>query len=69
MLFPLAVIIRVVLDNLNTQTPATLYQTVKPAEDQRILSRYDFLEEPYKLAGRSQKKGKHSPVLSPPVLQ
>lgn len=41
-LFPMAVMIRVVLDNLNTHTPAALYQTFEPAEARRILSRLEF---------------------------
>ncbi|HEY9833278.1 MAG TPA: IS630 family transposase [Stenomitos sp.] len=41
-LFPLAVMIRLVLDNLNTHTPAALYQTFEPAEARRILSKLEF---------------------------
>ncbi len=40
--FPLAVLIRVVLDNLNTHTPAALYQTFPPEEARRILSKLEF---------------------------
>lgn len=41
-LFPLASLIHVVLDNLNTHTPAALYQTFEPQEARRILSRLQF---------------------------
>jgi transposase len=36
-LFPFAQVIHVVLDNLNTHTPAALYQTFVPQEVKRIL--------------------------------
>lgn len=41
-LFPCATLIQVVLDNLNTHTPAALYQTFAPAEARRILSKLQF---------------------------
>ena len=37
--FPDALMIRVVLDNLNTHTPAALYQRFPPQEARRILSK------------------------------
>ena len=40
--FPHAEIIRVVLDNLNTHTPASLYVAFPPAEARRILSKLEF---------------------------
>ncbi len=40
--FPFALLIRVVLDNLNTHTPAALYQTFPPEEARRILSKLEF---------------------------
>lgn len=40
--FPHAEKIRVVLDNLNTHTSASLYATFPPAEARRILSRLEF---------------------------
>jgi hypothetical protein len=40
--FPHAQKIRVVLDNLNTHTPASLYMTFPPAEARRILSKLEF---------------------------
>lgn len=40
--FPQAQLIRVVQDNLNTHTPAALYETFKPAEAKRILKRLEF---------------------------
>lgn len=41
-LFPFATIIRVVLDNLSTHTPAALYQTFDPTEARRILNKLEF---------------------------
>lgn len=41
-LFPEAVRIHLVLDNLNTHTPAALYQTFPPQEALRILSKLEF---------------------------
>lgn len=41
-LFPLKSLIHVVLDNLNTHTPAALYQTFEPQEARRILNRLQF---------------------------
>lgn len=35
-------VIRIVLDNLNTHTPAALYEAFKPAEAKRILNRLEF---------------------------
>lgn len=40
--FPQASVISVVLDNLNTHTPAALYATFPPAEACRIVRRLDF---------------------------
>ena len=40
--FPHAEVIRVVLDNLNTHTPAALYDAFDPAEARRILRKLDF---------------------------
>jgi hypothetical protein len=40
--FPHAEKIRVVLDNLNTHTPASLYTAFPPAEARRILSKLEF---------------------------
>jgi DDE superfamily endonuclease len=40
--FPDAALISVVLDNLNTHTPAALYATFAPAEACRILRKLDF---------------------------
>ena len=40
--FPEAEVIRVVQDNLNTHTPATLYEAFEPAEAKRILERLEF---------------------------
>ncbi len=41
-LFPEAKRIVVVLDNLNTHTPASLYEAFEPAEAKRILDRLEF---------------------------
>jgi len=40
--FPQAAVISVVLDNLNTHTPAALYATFPPAEAWRILRKLEF---------------------------
>ena len=40
--FPQAAVIRVVLDNLNTHTPAALYETFVPEEARRITRRLEF---------------------------
>lgn len=40
--FPEAQVIRVVLDNLNTHTPAALYEVFPAAEARRIASRLEF---------------------------
>jgi hypothetical protein len=41
-LFPDAQIIRLVNDNLNTHSPASLYEAFEPAEAKRILDRLEF---------------------------
>lgn len=40
--FPDVEVIRVVLDNLNTHTPAALYEAFAPAEARRILKQLEF---------------------------
>lgn len=40
--FPEAEVIRVVLDNLSTHTPAALYQTFPPEEARRLMRRLEF---------------------------
>jgi transposase len=40
--FPRAHKIRIVLDNLNTHTPAALYETFRPSEARRILRSLEF---------------------------
>jgi hypothetical protein len=40
--YPEAEVIRIVVDNLNTHTPAALYETFPPAEAHRILQRLEF---------------------------
>jgi hypothetical protein len=40
--FPQAETIRVVMDNLNTHTPASLYAAFPPAEARRVLSKLEF---------------------------
>jgi hypothetical protein len=40
--YPHAEVIRVVLDNLNTHKPASLYETFVPEEARRILKRLEF---------------------------
>jgi hypothetical protein len=44
--YPEAEVIRIVVDNLNTPTPASLYETFAPAEAQRILRRWGFHHTP-----------------------
>lgn len=44
--FPRAEVIRVVLDNLNTHSPASLYEAFAPAEAKRILDRLEFHHTP-----------------------
>ena len=44
--FPQAQLISVVLDNLNTHTPAALYKTFAPAEARRIIRKLDFRYTP-----------------------
>lgn len=44
--FPQATLISVVLDNLNTHTPAALYETFAPAEARRLLQKLDFRYTP-----------------------
>jgi len=40
--YPEAEVIRLVVDNLNTHTPAALYESFPPAEAHRILQRLEF---------------------------
>src|ERR687884_214408 len=40
--YPEAAVIRVVLDNLNTHPPASLYEAFPPAEARRILRKLEF---------------------------
>jgi hypothetical protein len=44
--YPQAKLIRVVLDNLNTHRPASLYEGFAPAEARRILKRLEFHHTP-----------------------
>lgn len=44
--YPHADTIRVVLDNLNTHTPAALYEAFEPAEARRIVRRMEFHHTP-----------------------
>jgi hypothetical protein len=44
--FPKAQVISGVLDNVNTHTPAALYETFAPAEARRILRKLDFRSTP-----------------------
>ena len=45
--FPDAEVIRVVWDNLNTHTPAALYEAFPPAEARCILRKLDFPYTPH----------------------
>ena len=40
--YPNAEVIRVVLDNLNTHTPAALYRTFAPEEARRLTQKLEF---------------------------
>jgi len=44
--YPEAEVIRVVVDNLNTHTPAALYEPFPPAEAHRLLQRLEFHSTP-----------------------
>jgi hypothetical protein len=44
--YPHADVIRVVLDNLNTHTPAALYEAFEPAEARRIVRKLEFHHTP-----------------------
>lgn len=44
--FPEAERIRVVLDNLNTHTPAALYEAFEPAEARRLVEKLEFIYTP-----------------------
>jgi hypothetical protein len=40
--YPQAEVIGVVLDNLNTHSPASLYEAFAPAEAERLAQRFEF---------------------------
>jgi hypothetical protein len=44
--FPEAEMIRVVLDNLNTHTPAALYEAFEPSEARRLVEKLSFIYTP-----------------------
>lgn len=44
--YPEAEKVRIVLDNLNTHTPAALYETFEPKEARRIVSKLEFHHTP-----------------------
>jgi hypothetical protein len=44
--FPDAVVIRVILDNLNTHTPASLYEAFAPSEARRLTQKLEFVYTP-----------------------
>lgn len=44
--YPEATVMRVVLDHLNTHTPASLYETVAPAEARRLLKKLECHDTP-----------------------
>jgi DDE superfamily endonuclease len=44
--FPDAAVIRVVLDNLNTHTPAALYEAFAPEEARRLAAKLEFIYTP-----------------------
>jgi hypothetical protein len=49
--YPEAEVVRLVLDNLNTHRPASLYETFPPAEARRILKRLDSTTLPSMAVG------------------
>jgi hypothetical protein len=44
--FPAAEVVRVVLDNLNTHSPAALYEAFDPAEARRLVEKLEFIYTP-----------------------
>jgi hypothetical protein len=44
--YPEAEVVRVVLDNLNTHSPGSLYEAFPPAEARRIVSKLEFHHRP-----------------------
>jgi hypothetical protein len=44
--YPKAMLISIVQDNLNTHTPAALYEVFEPAEARRLISKLDFRYTP-----------------------
>jgi hypothetical protein len=44
--FPDAEVVRVVLDNLNTHSPASLYEAFEPAEARRLVEKLEFIYTP-----------------------
>jgi hypothetical protein len=64
---PTAPVIRVVLDNLNTHTPGSLYEAFEPEEARRIARRLEFhyTRHPWQLVeyGRDRTLGACSSVL------
>jgi hypothetical protein len=49
--YPEATVIRVVMDNLNTHKPASLYETFAPAEARRLLKKLEFHDNPSRALG------------------
>jgi hypothetical protein len=44
--YPKAIKIRLVMDNLNTHSPNSLYETFEPAEAKRLWDRFEFIYTP-----------------------
>jgi hypothetical protein len=69
---PQATLSSVVLDNLNTHTPAALYETLAPAEARRLLQKLDVRDTPQarELAqyGGNRVRGAVNAVFEPPHL-
>jgi hypothetical protein len=66
--FPQATLISVVLDHLNTHTPAALYETFAPAEARRLLQKLDFRYTPKHGSGLNMAEIEFA-VLSTPCLK
>src|SRR5215471_8750894 len=63
-IYPQAEYIRLVQDNLNTHTPAALYETFPPAQARRILQRVEFhyTRHPWQLVEYGRDRDRHSPA-------
>ncbi len=63
--FPTAEVIRLVVDNLNTHTPAALYEAVVPAEARRITRQLEFHYTPQQGSGLNLAECEFAVLASP----